>query len=165
MRVVAQRVHEAAVSVGGTIVGKIDKGVMLLVGIEVGDTEEEVDYCVRKSVNLRMWPSGLGEGGSSPRARDEWRQSVKDINGGVLCVSQFTLLGNIKKGNKPDFHHAMSPDNARKLFDSFVQEVRAAYPTGLVQTGAFGEYMHIQMHNDGPVTLLIEATPKKVESL
>lgn len=162
MRVVLQRVHGASVSVGDKLVGKIDRGLMLLVGIEVGDTSEELDYCVRKVLNLRVWPSSLEDidGSCSPRGRDEWRQSVQDINGGILCVSQFTLLGSIKKGNKPTYHHAMPPVEARAMFDGFVEKVRKLYPQGHVATGAFGEYMRIRMDGDGPVTLVIESKPK-----
>ena len=159
MRVVVQRVKRACVSVQSRVVGSIEKGLFLLVGIERDDTEAEIDTLVRKVVNLRVWPAS-DDGSGSPRTREEWKRSVMDIGAGILVVSQFTLLGSVKKGNKPDFHHAMPPVEARRLFDIFVEKVKLSYPGGLVQTGAFGEYMEIESFNDGPVTLLLEVKPK-----
>ena len=157
MRVVIQRVHHASVSVAGKTVGEIDRGLMILVGIETADRAEQVDYCVRKVANARLWSSSDEvDGSASPRARDEWRRSVCDIKGGILVVSQFTLMGNVKKGNKPDFHHAMPPTPARELFDSFVAKLTATAPQGLIQTGSFGEYMKIDMSADGPVTIVLD---------
>ena len=160
MRVVIQRVSRASVTVNGECVGAVQKGLMLLVGLETEDTIADVDYCVRKCLNAKLWPDSKGGSvtGDSPRGRGEWRQSVMDIQGGVLVISQFTLFGNIKKGTKPDFHRAMPPGPASELFSTFVESMRAAYVRERVQQGVFGGYMTIDMVNDGPVTIIIEST-------
>ena len=158
MRVVLQRVTRASVTVNGECVGAVDKGLMLLVGIDTEDTLADVDYCVRKCLHAKLWPDSKGGTGDSPRGRGEWRESVMDIQGGLLVISQFTLFGNIKKGTKPDFHRAMPPGKASELFATFVDTMRKSYVPERVQQGVFGGYMTIDMVNDGPVTIIVESS-------
>ena len=158
MRVVIQRVTRASVTVAGEVVGAIDRGLALLIGIEAGDTTEQVDYCVKKCLNARLWPESDVCEGNSPRSRRDWQKSVVQIEGSVLALSQFTLLGNIKKGNKPDFHAAMAPAEALVLFNYFVESLKKAYAPNKIQQGVFGAYCAVDLVNDGPTTILLESS-------
>ena len=149
MRVIIQRVSRASVSVESECKGAIEKGLMLLVGIETTDTLEQVEYCVKKCLNVKLWPDE--EGG-----RGEWRKSVSDIQGELLVISQFTLFGNIKKGTKPDFHRAMGGDSAVVLFNKFVALLKSSYRPERIQTGVFGAMMAVELVNNGPVTIILE---------
>ena len=143
MIIVCQRVKEASVSVKGEVMGKIDRGVCLLVGIEKGDTEEEARYLARKIAELRIFPDQLGK----------MNRSLCDIHGEVLAVSQFTLAGSVKKGRRPSFERAEEPSKAEPLFRFFVEQIG---DFGLkVQTGIFAALMEVFLVNDGPVTFIL----------
>jgi len=144
MKVVLQRVKEAAVSTGGEKVGQIGRGLCLLVGMEKGDTEDRVRNMAAKIVELRIFPD----------EKDRMNRSLLDINGEVLAVSQFTLAGSVKKGRRPSFDGAELPERAKVLFDRFIELLRER---GIVvQTGLFGALMEVRLVNDGPVTFVIE---------
>lgn len=146
MRVVIQRVKSSQVEVAGEVVGKINRGLNLLVGISGTDTEAELDWMVRKCLELRLFP---GENGG-----DRWEKSVQEIGGELLVVSQFTLYGDCRKGRRPSFDRSAAPNLAKDLYDRFVEKLRQ---TGLkVETGVFGAMMNVSIENDGPVTLLLE---------
>ena len=148
MKVLLQRVSQASVSIGGEVVGRIGKGLVVLVGIALGDTEKDAQYLAQKTVNLRLFPD---EG-------DKLDLSALDINGELLLVSQFTLLADTRKGRRPSFTGAAPPVEAEKLFERYVEYSRA---TGLkVETGRFQQTMLVEIHNDGPVTILLDSREK-----
>ncbi len=146
MRVVIQRVTKASVEVDGTIVGKIQKGILAYVGIEKGDTEKEIAFTAEKILNLRIFPDQQGR----------MNLSVKDIGGAILSVSQFTLASYIKKGRRPDFTNAEEPKQAEAFYEQFNQLLSQEIT---VETGVFGAMMQIESINDGPVTFIIERKP------
>ena len=144
MRVVLQRVTSSQVTVAGQVVGQIGRGLNLLVGIAATDTEAELDWMARKCLELRVFP---GEGSS-------FNQSVQDIGGELLVISQFTLYGDCRKGRRPSFDQAAPPAQAETLYEQFVAKLRHS---GLkVETGQFGAMMQVSIENDGPVTLVLE---------
>ena len=146
MRVVIQRVKSSSVAVDGDIVGKIGRGLNLLVGISPSDTEAELDWMTRKCLDLRLFS---GEGGD-----DRYSKSVREIEGELLVVSQFTLYGDCRKGRRPSFSGSASPEIAEALYNQFVAKLRQS---GLrVETGKFGAMMQVNIENDGPVTLLLD---------
>ncbi|BAU64544.1 D-tyrosyl-tRNA(Tyr) deacylase [Stanieria sp. NIES-3757] len=146
MRVVIQRVKSSSVIVDGEIVGKIGKGLNLLVGIAPSDTDAELDWMARKCLELRLFP---GNSNSS-----KWEKSVVDIDGELLVISQFTLYGDCRKGRRPSFSNSASPDLAEKLYEQFINKLKQS---GLnVATGKFGAMMQVRIENDGPVTLWLE---------
>ncbi|HEY9878883.1 MAG TPA: D-aminoacyl-tRNA deacylase [Leptolyngbyaceae cyanobacterium] len=145
MRVVVQRVKSSSVSVDGKVVGQINQGLNLLVGLAPTDTSAELEWMARKCLELRIFPA---------ESSDRWDQSVQDISGDLLVISQFTLYGDCRKGRRPSFDKAASPSQAETLYDQFVAQLRQS---GLrVETGQFGAMMQVQIDNDGPVTLLLE---------
>lgn len=145
MRVVLQRVKSSQVAIEGQIVGAIDRGLNLLVGIAETDTEAELDWMARKCLELRVFPDG---------DQGRFDLSVQDIQGELLVVSQFTLYGDCRKGRRPSFDQAATPEKAEQLYEQFVQKLRQS---GLkVETGKFGAMMQVSIENDGPVTLLLE---------
>ena len=145
MRVVVQRSLNSNVSVNNKIVGSIDKGYVLLVGFNNNDTLEDIEYMVHKITNLRIFDDSNGN----------MNLSINDINGRILSISQFTLYGDVKKGNRPSFIDAMKYDEASKMYDIFNQKLKeAGY---IVETGIFGEDMKVSITNDGPVTIIIES--------
>lgn len=147
MRVVVQRVKASQVEVAGEIVGKIGRGLNVLVGIAPTDTTTELDWMARKCLDLRLFPAP---------GSDRWDQSVQDIQGEILVVSQFTLYGDCRKGRRPSFDQAAPPAQAEALYEAFVERLRGS---GLrVETGRFGAMMQVEITNDGPVTLLLERT-------
>ncbi|MCL1463315.1 D-aminoacyl-tRNA deacylase [Argonema galeatum] len=147
MRVVIQRVKSSQVEITGKVVGKIGRGLNLLVGISSTDTEAELDWMVRKCLELRLFPEE--ENGSG-----RWEKSVQEIGGELLVVSQFTLYGDCRKGRRPSFDKSAAPEVAKDLYDRFVDKLRHS---GLrVETGQFGAMMQVAIENDGPVTLLLE---------
>lgn len=147
MRVIIQRVKSSQVAVNGQIVGKIGRGLNLLVGIKSGDTEAELDWMARKCLELRLFADEEGEG-------DRWQKSVQEIRGELLVVSQFTLYGDCRKGRRPSFDSSAAPEDARRLYEQFVAKLRQS---GLqVEIGQFGAMMQVLIENDGPVTLLLE---------
>ncbi|NJM73203.1 MAG: D-tyrosyl-tRNA(Tyr) deacylase [Scytonema sp. RU_4_4] len=146
MRVVIQRVKSSQVSVNGEIVGQIGRGLNLLVGIAETDTGAELDWMVRKCLELRLFPEGEGD--------ERWQKSVQEIGGELLVVSQFTLYGDCRKGRRPSFDCSAAPKVAEDFYNRFVDKLRES---GLrVETGRFGAMMQVSIENDGPVTLLLE---------
>ena len=145
MRVVVQRVTQASVEVDKKIVSKIKNGLLVLVGLTHGDAEQEIKYMINKILKLRIFSDEKGL----------MNKSVEDVDGEILCVSQFTLYGDCKKGNRPSFQQAMLPDDARKMYESFIYEFKLSYEK--IQDGVFGAHMKVQLLNDGPVTILIDS--------
>ena len=144
MRAIVQRVSRAAVTVDERSVGQIDQGLMILLGIKSGDTEEKARWLARKIAGLRIFSDAQGK----------FNLSVKDVGGSALVVSQFTLYGDARKGRRPSFTSAALPNVAEPLVNRFVELLRAE---GLrVETGIFGAVMQVEIHNDGPVTLILE---------
>jgi len=150
VKALLQRVTEASVSVAGEVVGRIGQGLVVFVGVADGDTEREARYLAQRTVNLRIFAD---EGG-------KFNLSALDIKGELLVVSQFTLLADTRKGRRPSFVEAAPPAQAEELIGQFVEEARA---TGLkVETGRFQQYMQVEIHNDGPVTILLDSKDKKL---
>eukprot|EP00796_Vickermania_ingenoplastis_P005185 gene5185-3730_t len=145
MKFVIQRVSKAAVHVGEEVVGSIEQGVSVLVGVVKDDTTADMESLARKLLSCRLWPDENGK---------PWSKNIRDINGGILLISQFTLA-HVMKGTKPDFHNAMKPEEALEMFNALRDRLRADYCEEKVQTGQFQAYMHIPQVNDGPVTLQI----------
>ncbi|BAY92269.1 MULTISPECIES: D-aminoacyl-tRNA deacylase [unclassified Tolypothrix] len=146
MRLIIQRVKSSQVTVNGEIVGKIGRGLNLLVGIANTDTDAELDWMVRKCLELRLFPDEAGG--------DRWQKSVQEIGGELLVVSQFTLYGDCRKGRRPSFDRSAVPPLAKDLYEKFVTKLRTS---GLkVETGEFGAMMQVAIENDGPVTLILE---------
>ena len=146
MRAVVQRVSTARVRIDDRVVGAIERGLLVLVGVARDDTDDDVGYVVRKVLDLRVFESEDGK----PMDR-----SVVDIGGGVLVVSQFTLYGDVRRGRRPSFDQAARPDDARALYEHFVRELRAAHAP--VATGEFQAMMQVELVNDGPVTVLVDS--------
>ncbi|CAD6883957.1 unnamed protein product [Tilletia laevis] len=178
MRAVIQRVKSASVTVSGEKVSEIGRGILALVGVAEGDTEREADQLVNKITSLRLWDESVGSSSPSPaldpavgkgspvdgrtQGVRPWRRNVKEIDGQVLCVSQFTLLANVQKGSKPDFHQAAKGEAAKALYDKVLAGVRKALPgVDKVQDGVFGAMMDVALVNDGPVTILLDTADKK----
>ena len=146
MKIVLQRVKKASVEVDGKIVGEIARGVCLLVGIERGDTIQDVEFLARKAVELRIFPDAEGK----------MNLSLADVGGEVLAVSQFTLAGSVKKGRRPSFDGAESPERAVEIFNDFVDHLRKSGVK--VATGVFQAVMDVHILNDGPVTFILESS-------
>jgi D-tyrosyl-tRNA(Tyr) deacylase len=145
MRVIIQRVKSSQVTVDGEIIGKIGQGLNILVGIAKTDTEVEIDWMVRKCLELRLF---------SEENEDRWQKSVQEINGDLLVISQFTLYGECRKGRRPSFENSAPPSVAEDLYNLFVTKLKIS---GLkVETGKFGAMMEVLIVNDGPVTLIID---------
>jgi len=149
MRVLIQRVTASQVTVADQVVGRIGRGLNLLVGIAKTDTAVEVDWMVNKCLTLRLFPANSPKNGTG-----RFDASVQDIGGELLVVSQFTLYGSGRKGRRPSFDQAAPPESARARYDEFVEKLRQSGLT--VQTGQFGAHMQVSISNDGPVTLLLE---------
>lgn len=145
MRAVVQRVSSSKVTVDGIITGEIDKGLLVLLGVTHEDTSKDVDYMVDKILNLRIFED----------ENEKMNLSLKDINGKILAVSQFTLYGDCRKGRRPSFSYAARPELANPLYEEFVKRLR---DNGVeVGTGKFGAHMMVDLTNDGPVTMLLES--------
>lgn len=148
MRAVIQRCTRAQVSVADNLLGEINQGFMILLGIHEGDSQADVDYLVRKISLLRVFEDDAGK----------MNRSIQDIKGSILSISQFTLFADTKKGNRPSFIQAARPDVAIPLYERFNQELRS---TGIpVETGEFGADMQVELVNDGPVTIIIDSKDK-----
>lgn len=145
MRLVVQRVSHAKVEVDGNQVGKIDKGFLVLLGVTHEDNKEIADFLVKKLCNLRVFTD----------EEDKMNLSIKDIDGELLIVSQFTLYADTSRGNRPSFVNAAKPDQAEKLYEYFIEECKKA---GIrkVEHGQFGGDMKVSLLNDGPVTIILE---------
>ena len=147
MKVVVQRVNKASVSVNEEIVGKIDKGLCVLVGFTENDTIEDINYIVRKIINLRIFDDENGV----------MNKSVLDIDGKILSISQFTLYADTKKGNRPSYIKALGGTEACKLYHQFNELLKENVE---VETGVFGADMQVEIHNNGPVTIIIDSKEK-----
>lgn len=147
MRAVVQRVARASVTVDGSVVGQVERGLCVLLGAGREDGPADVAYMVEKIANLRIFPDEQGK----------MNLSVLDVHGGVLVVSQFTLYGDARKGRRPSFVQALAPEAAEQLYLRFVDELRAA-GVAPVATGSFGAMMQVELVNDGPVTILLDSS-------
>ena len=145
MRAVVQKVSSSKVTVDGEVIGKIEKGLMVLLGVTHDDTSKDVDYMVDKVTNLRIFED----------ENEKMNLSLKDVGGEILAVSQFTLYGDARKGRRPSFSDAARPEVANPLYEEFVEKLRAQGIT--VGTGEFGAHMMVELTNDGPVTILLES--------
>ncbi|MCX7821847.1 MAG: D-aminoacyl-tRNA deacylase [Syntrophobacterales bacterium] len=145
MRAVVQRVKEAKVEVRGEVVGSIDKGLLVFLGVGREDSEEDLSYMVDKLLHLRIFEDEQGK----------MNKSLLDINGKILIVSQFTLFGDCRKGRRPSFADAAPPDKAEGLYEECISRLRASGVS--VATGKFREMMDVYLVNDGPVTILLDS--------
>mgnify|MGYP002570055689 CR=1 FL=1 len=143
MRCVVQRVTEAAVRIDGEVVGQAGKGFLLLIGVEVGDKDEDLDYIASKVTNLRIFEDENGK----------MSRSAADIGGGLLVISNFTLYGSVRHGRRPEFLTAARPEKAKPYYEALVKELEKTLP---VACGVFGADMRIDACNDGPVTLFFD---------
>jgi D-aminoacyl-tRNA deacylase len=154
MKTVIQRVNFATIKVDGKVIASIQKGLLVFVGIGHQDTEGNSQFIIDKVLNLRIFEDGSGK----------MNLSLKDIDGDLLLVSQFTLYGNCIKGRRPSFGDAAPPDQAKKLYDYMVEKAQSIHPK--TQTGQFAADMKITLENDGPVTIKLDSPPlKEAESL
>ncbi|PCG90932.1 D-tyrosyl-tRNA(Tyr) deacylase [Penicillium occitanis (nom. inval.)] len=144
MKAVLQRVKSASVTIDNQLISSIGQGVLVFAGVGREDTEKDVDIMAARVLKAKLWPD-------EANAKTSWKRNVQDIEGEVLCVSQFTLYGHIKKGNKPDFHAAADVETARRLYDRFVQKVSDLYKAERVKNGVFQAMMEVELKNDGPV--------------
>jgi D-tyrosyl-tRNA(Tyr) deacylase len=145
VKALIQRVSRASVSIAHEEVGRIDRGLVVFLGVANGDTEKDAQYLVSKIINLRIFAD----------AEDRFNLSALDIGGELLLVSQFTLLADARKGRRPSFIEAAPPAQAEQLFEYFVEQ---AHASGLkVATGRFQQYMQVEIHNDGPVTVMLDS--------
>lgn len=144
MRLVVQRVSNAKVTVDGNVTGKIDEGFLVLLGVTHTDTKENADFLVKKLCNLRVFKD----------ENDKMNLSIKDIDGELLIVSQFTLYADCQKGNRPSFVNSAKPEYANELYEYFINECKNEVKK--VQTGEFGAHMKVELLNDGPVTIILE---------
>ncbi len=145
MKAVIQRVSHASVEVDKEIIGEINKGLVVLLGINHHDGEEDADYVADKLVHLRIFQD----------ENDKMNLSLKDVAGGILVISQFTLYANTRKGRRPSFINAALPEKAEPLYNYFIQELQKM---GIrISQGQFGAMMHVHIHNDGPVTIILDS--------
>lgn len=144
MRAVVQRVTGASVSVGGAVCGRVGKGYMVLLGVDEKDTERDMDYICEKLTGLRVFEDAQGK----------MNLSLADVGGGILLISQFTLLGDARKGRRPSFIRAARPETAIPLYEKTVARLSESVH---VETGIFGADMQVSLVNDGPVTILLDS--------
>lgn len=149
MRVVIQRVKHSSVTIDGVVKSAIGKGLMVLVGICEEDNQEDIDYLVKKIINLRVFDDSEGV----------MNLSIQDIKGEILLISQFTLMASTKKGNRPSYIRAARPDISIPLYESLIQALEAALGQK-IGTGEFGADMKVDLLNDGPVTIIIDSKQK-----
>jgi D-tyrosyl-tRNA(Tyr) deacylase len=142
MKAILQRVLSSSVTVNDQLVSSIGKGILVLAAIGPNDTRKDAESMAAKIVKMKLWPDESGS---------HWKKSVKDVEGEILCVSQFTLMANTRKGNKPDFHGAAKPEFAKELYDYFVTRVRELHGIDRVADGVFQAMMQVALVNDGPV--------------
>ena len=146
MRAVIQRVSKASVTIDGNIKSQIKTGLLVLLGIEENDTEKDIEWLVKKIIQLRIFSD----------ADDKMNLSVQDINGDILVISQFTLFASTKKGNRPSFLRSAKPDIAIPLYEQFIGETEKQFGKKIF-TGEFGADMKVELLNDGPVTIIIDS--------
>ncbi|MBI5476069.1 MAG: D-tyrosyl-tRNA(Tyr) deacylase [Ignavibacteriales bacterium] len=147
MRALIQRVKESSVTIGGATKGKIEKGMLILLGVTHADTNESAGYLAKKVADLRIFED----------AQEKINLSVKDIAGAVLVISQFTLYADTRRGNRPSFTDAAQPEKAELLYNEFVESLRHEIGRDKVQTGVFRAMMEVSLINDGPVTIMLES--------
>ncbi|KAF1970077.1 hypothetical protein BU23DRAFT_557236 [Bimuria novae-zelandiae CBS 107.79] len=157
MRTVLQRVKSASVTVDGQLVSSIGNGLLVLAAISKDDTEKDVDSMPGKILKAKLWDD---EATDPP---GKWKKNVMEIEGEVLCVSQFTLLASVKKGNKPSFHQSASGVKAKELYQAFFKNVQNSYKPEKVKDGLFAAMMDVALVNDGPVTIQIDTDPPKMD--
>ena len=150
MRALIQRVKQASVTIEQEVVGEISQGLLILLGVEEVDGQEDIDWLVRKIVQLRIFND----------ADDQMNLSLKDIDGEALVVSQFTLHAQVKKGNRPSFIKAAKPDISKPLYLQFVKSIQQELSSP-IQTGEFGAHMDVALINDGPVTIWMDSKNKE----
>ena len=148
MKLVIQRVKEANVTIDNKVYNSINEGLMVLVGFTEGDTSNDIDYCVKKTSNLRIFNDENGV----------MNKSVIDIGGSILSISQFTLYGDPRHGNRPSYINALKGELAAKLYDEFNSKLNNVVPT---KTGIFGSDMKVSLINDGPTTIIIDSRDRK----
>jgi D-aminoacyl-tRNA deacylase len=146
MKTVVQRVSRASVSVDGKVIGQIERGLLVFLGVGKNDTLTDADWMIKKLLNLRIFPDDA----------DKMNRSVTDIRGGLLIVSQFTLYGDARKGTRPSFTDAMPPADAEKLYNDLMSKLRAATSL-LIAEGKFAAMMEVELVNDGPVTIVLDS--------
>ncbi len=145
MRAIVQRVKNASVTVENNVIGKIDKGLLVFLGVGDGDSSTDVDYMINKILDLRIFQDEF----------DKMNLSIKDIEGELLVVSQFTLYGDCRKGKRPSFSSSASPSLANELYEEFISKAKLSEIK--VETGKFGANMQVDLLNDGPVTIMLES--------
>ena len=150
MRVILQRVSRGSVTVDGSVTGSIDLGFVALVGVTHTDTHAEAELLAKKTANLRVFPD----------EDDKMNRSVLDCGGGVLVISQFTLYADMRKGRRPSFIDAAQPDIAAPLVDYYAERLRAE-GVQRIEKGVFGAMMHVEIHNNGPVTIILDTSDLK----
>lgn len=150
MKAVVQRVSKAQVTVNGGVIGKIDQGLLVLLGVTHNDTEQDIETIINKLIHLRIFED----------EQQKMNLSLLDVGGSILSVSQFTLYGDIRKGRRPSFVHAAEPEYANRLYEKFNERLRSY---GIhVETGSFGAMMEVSLVNHGPVTFVIETVDGKL---
>ena len=149
MRAVVQRVERAAVSVEDAVVGAVDRGLLVFLGVSGEDAEADADWLARKVPDIRVFEDDDGR----------MNRSLADVGGGVLVISQFTLYGSLRKGTRPSFNRAAPPEQGNRLYEHFLAVLRAAH-AGPVACGRFGAFMTIDAVHDGPVTLILDTRDK-----
>ena len=150
MRLVLQRVSSASVTIDGTVRGAIERGLLILLGVAAGDTEDDVRWLAEKAAALRIFPDDAVL----------MNRSVRDIAGGILVISQFTLIASTRKGTRPSFNDAAKPDLARPLYENFLAQIETALGRPVAR-GEFGADMKVALVNDGPVTLVIDSRQRE----
>jgi D-tyrosyl-tRNA(Tyr) deacylase len=150
MRVVLQRVSSASVTIDGRVAGRIERGLLVFVGIEEPDTAADGEWLAQKIVKLRIFADADGQ----------MNRSVADINGGILLISQFTLHASTRKGTRPSFNAAARPEHAQPLYEQFIAQLTAALGRSIA-TGEFGAMMQVALVNDGPVTLILDSKARE----
>ncbi|CZT41350.1 probable D-Tyr-tRNA(Tyr) deacylase activity [Rhynchosporium secalis] len=150
MKAILQRVLSASVTVDKQLISSIGKGILVFAAVAPGDTEKDAESLASKILKMRLWDDEAG---------GRWKHNVQDIHGEVLCVSQFTLLASTKKGSKPDFHGALGGEQAKELYQLFVEKVQYIYKAERVKDGVFQAMMEVALVNDGPVTLEMSVGP------